>query len=148
MYSCIEIPSDETCLPLLENSFYAPGAFDSTGQIFSEFEQIIRQLNPLDPCRAFISTVLCVSRFPTCNETRGTILPICRNICDFVDLVINQCTLQFFRNNPEFPAMNRLLDTFDCHEAQSYYNFPIQYIETDPNYCAGFGEYMYTAMHT
>ena len=83
-------------------------------------------------------------RFPACNETRGTILPICHNYCDFVDLVVNRCTSQHFEifiNNPEFPAVNQLLDTFECLEPQSYYNFPAQYIETDPNICSGFCEY-------
>ena len=88
-----------------------------------------------------------MSRFPACNETRGTILPICRNICDFVDMVVSQCISQQFLNNPEFPAVNRLLDTFECLEPQSYYNFPAQYIETDPNICSGFCEYAYAAMH-
>ena len=83
-------------------------------------------------------------RFPACNETRGTILPICRDICGLVDGIVNQCTEeQFFRNNPDFPAVNQLLDTFVCSEPQSYYNFPIQYIETDPNICSGFCKYIY-----
>ena len=144
IYSCTEIPSVETCLPQLQSSFYAPGTFDSTGQVFSEFQEIIRRLDPLDICRAFISTVICVFRFPACNETRGTILPICRDICGLVDGIVNQCTEeQFFRNNPDFPAVNQLLDTFVCSEPQSYYNFPIQYIETDPNICSGFCKYIY-----
>ena len=82
-------------------------------------------------------------RFPACNETRGTILPICRDICPIVDVIVNQCTSQqFFRNNPEFPAVNRLLDTFICLKPQSYYNFPDRYIESDPDICSGFCKYI------
>ena len=108
----------------------------------SEFREIIRRLDPLDTCRAFISTIVCVFRFPACDETRGTIVPICRSDCSIVDLIVELCTSQqFFRNNPEFPAVNRFFDTFECLEPQSYYNFPAQYIETDPNICSGIRKY-------
>ena len=93
-----------------------------------------------DICRAFISIVICVFGFPACNPTTGRILPICRNRCPIVDLIVAQCSEEFFIDNPEFPAVNRLLDTFVCREPQSYYNFPIQYIETDdPNDCSEIG---------
>ena len=96
-------------------------------------------MDPLDFCRVFISTVYCVFEYPACNDTTGKILPICPDICGLVDGVVNQCTeSQFFRHNPNFPAVNHLLDTFVCLEPQSYYNFPAQYIETDPNDCSGF----------
>ena len=82
-------------------------------------------------------------RYPACNDTTGKILPICPDICDLVDQVVGLCTeSQFFRNNPKFPAVNHLLDTFVCLEPQSYYNFPAQYIETDPNECSGFCKYI------
>ena len=140
---CIEIPDTEACLPRILNSFYAPGTFDSTGQVFSELREIFFQLDPMDTCRTLIITVICVFSFPACNERRGTILPICRSICDVVDLIVERCTSQqFFRNNSAFPAVNRLFDTFVCLEPQSYYNFPAQYIESDPNICSGFGKYI------
>ena len=141
--SCIKISPEETCLPQLENLFYAPTTISSSGQVFSEFQDIIREMDPLDVCRAFISTIICVFRFPACNPTTGRILPICPDICGLVDTVVGLCTeSQFFRNNPEFPAVNELLDTFICLEPQSYYNFPAQYIETDPNDCSGFCKYI------
>ena len=140
---CIEVPKEETCRPQIQNSFYAPGTFDSTGQLFSEFQEIISQLNTLDLCRAFLSAVICVFRFPACNETRGTILPICRDICHIVDSIIEQCASgQNFRHNPRFPAVNTLLDTFVCLQPETYYNFPVQYIETDPDICSGFSKYI------
>ena len=143
MCSCIEVPEEDTCRPQLQNSHYAPETFDSTGQVFREFQDIIRELDPLDFCRVFISTVICVFRYPACNDTTGKILPICPDICGLVDGVVNQCTeSQFFRHNPDFPAVNHLLDTFVCLEPQSYYNFPAQYIETDPNDCSGFCKYI------
>ena len=87
--------------------------------------------------------MICVFRYPACNATTGKILPICRDICGLVDTFVGQCTeSQFFRHNPDFPTVNHLLDTFVCLEPQSYYNFPAQYIETDPNDCSGFCKYI------
>ena len=71
MHSCIEVPSDETCLPQLPNPFYAPAAFDFTEEIFLEIQEILRNLDPLNNCRGFITTVICVLRFPACNPTTG-----------------------------------------------------------------------------
>ena len=81
-------------------------------------------------------------RFPACNATTGRILPICPDVCSFVDAVVMPCTNGFFRNNPDFPAVNQLLDAFVCLEPQSYYNFPSQYIETDPNDCLKICKYI------
>ena len=89
-------------------------------------------------------------RFPSCNATTGRILPICPDVCSFVDAVVELCD-GFLRNNPDFPAVNRLLDEFVCIEPQSYYNFPSQYIETDPNDCLNISKYIATFvnyMHT
>ena len=103
---------------------------------------MIHQLDPLDTCRIFISTLICVFKYPACNDTTGKVLPICPGICTIVDDIVNLCTeSQFFRRNPDFPAVNDFLDTFVCLEPQSYYNFPVQYIETNPNDCSGFCKY-------
>ena len=150
--SCIEVPEDESCQPQLITSFYAPATVDSNSQILREFRDVISQLNTLDVCRAFFSTMDCMYRFPACNATTRKILPICPDICSFVDTVVNLCTEEF-RNNPDFPALNQLLDIFMCLEPQSYYNLPAQYIETNPNDCLKickyihkFVDYMYRGM--
>ena len=97
-------------------------------------------MDRLSICGAFIGIVICVFTFPACNPTTGRILPICRNRCGIVDSIVGVCSVEFFRNNPAFPAVNQLLDTFVCLEPQSYYNFPTQYIETtDPNDCSEIG---------
>ena len=76
-------------------------------------------------------------RLPACNSTTGRILPICRSSCSDVDAFIAECSAEFFRNNPHFPAVNERLDTFVCLEPLSYYPFPAEYIETtDPNDCS------------
>ena len=87
--------------------------------------------------------MICVFSFPACNPATGRILPICSNRCGVVDIVIGRCSLEFFRNDPEFPAINQFLDTFVCNEPETYYNFPLQYIETmDPNDCSSIGWYI------
>ena len=101
---------------------------------------IISQLDPFNACRVFITTVICVFRFPACNDTTGTILPICSSLCPTVDAIVMECSLEFFRNNSDFPAVNELLDTFVCLEPQTYYNFPAQYIDTEQ--CSAFGKYI------
>ena len=70
----------------------------------------------------------------------GMILPICPDVCPLVDDIVSQCSLEFFRNNEEFPNVNQLLDDFVCLEPQSYYNFPIQYISTDD--CSAFSKWI------
>ena len=85
--------------------------------------------------------------FPACNPITGRILPICSNRCGVVNFVIGECSLEFFRNDPEFPNVNRLLDIFVCDQPESYYNFPLQYIETmDPDDCSSIGWYIHTYM--
>ena len=140
--SCIAVPEDESCLPQLITSFYAPAILDSTTQILREFRDVISQLGPLDSCRAFFSTMSCMYRFPACNATTKRILTICHDICSFVDAVVKSCTEEVFRNNPDFPALNQLLDGFICLEPQSYIILPAQYIETDPNVCLKICKYI------
>jgi len=140
VHSCVpsdEIPSGEPCLLQLSNSFYAPATFDYTEELSLE----IRNLDPLNNCTGFITTMICIFRFPACNPSTGKTLPICTSICDSVDSIAKQCLLEYFGNNTEFPVVNQLLSAFRCHEPQTYINFPLQYIETDdPDDCSEFGE--------
>ena len=129
--SCVEIEEDNTCGPQLQYSFAAPAVFEGTNTLFNEIELVLRQLGSLDACRAFITTVICVFRFPACNPVTGRLLPICQSSCGSVDSIISQCSAAFFRNDPMFPAVNGLLDAFVCLEPLTYYNFPLEYIETE-----------------
>ena len=137
------MPEDDSCLPQLITSFYAPAILDSTTQVLREFQDIISQLDPLDGCRAFFSTMSCMYRFPACNATTGRILTICPDVCSLIDtVVVKSCADEYFRNNPDFPALNRLIDGVMCLEPQSYIIFPAQYIETDPNACLKICKYV------
>ena len=80
-------------------------------------------------------------RFPSCNPETGRILGICPNVCPTIDSIITDCSLEFFRNNPDFPAVNELLDTFVCLDPETYYNFPAEYIETEPEDCSQIRKY-------
>ncbi|XP_065910180.1 tyrosine-protein kinase receptor TYRO3-like isoform X2 [Dysidea avara] len=130
--SCIPVESDDTCLPQLPpDAYYAPNTFELVGAVFGEIQTIIRQLPQSSVCRGFIGTVVCVFRFPGCNPDTGKILPICSFVCPVVDCIVDACSLEFFRNDPNFPEVNRLLDQFICRVPQTYYNFPSQYISDD-----------------
>ena len=84
----------------------------------------------------------CAFRYPPCNPETGKISLICRNNCAIVDEVSVECFTGRFRNGLEFPALNKLLNTFVCLEPETYYNIPLQYIETmDPDDCYSLGWY-------
>ena len=138
------MPEDETCLSQLRTSFYAPAAIMFTDQLSEEFRTIIRRLDVSDPCRGYITFVLCVHRFPACNATTGLLLSLCTTVCANLNNIIETCSSEYFIGDPNFPAMNQLFNTFTCADPASYYNFPRlnQYVDTDPNNCIGFSKYI------
>ena len=97
---------------------------------------IIRQLDPLNPCRGYTTYLMCLHRFSSCNVTTGRLLPICPTVCPTVDDIIEQCLTEFIND----PAVNRIVDRFECQEPQTLYNFPLQYVSTDPNDCIELGK--------
>ena len=121
-------------------TYYAPAVFEVTDELFSEIQAILIGLDPLSPCRIFFSTLTCTLRFPACNGTTGKILPVCPEQCPTIDAIEMECSVEYFRNNSDFPAVNQLLDTTACLEPQMYYNLPAQYIATDPNDCIRFSK--------
>jgi len=129
--SCLELPSDDGCQPLVTYSFYAPAAFEVTPALPNEIETIIRQLDVLDPCRAFISTLNCILRFLPCNPTAGRILPICQDRCSTVDRTVAECSSVYSGNDLEFPAFNELATSFVCTDPGTYLHVPLQYIDTE-----------------
>jgi len=132
-FSCIPVESDDSCLPQLPpGAHYAPNTFELVGEVFAEIQEIIQRLPQSSVCRGFIGTVICVFRFPGCDPGTGKILPICPLACPIVDCIVDDCSLEFFAGDPNFPAINQLLNAFVCDDPQTYYNFPSQYI-SDPN---------------
>ena len=102
---------------------------------------IDQRLDPTHLCRDFIKILNCVATFPTCDlisETTGRLLSICPSLCPMIDALIAQCSVQFV-DNPSFVAINELFDSFICLEATTYYQFPLEYIETDPANCLSLG---------
>ena len=103
--------------------------------MFQEFERLFDQVDPLSSCVAFLNIVICAFGLPACNPRTGKILPICPSNCSAVVSNLAACT-ERFRNNPEFSVLNGFLDMFVCSEPQTYFMFPVQYLETsDPNEC-------------
>ena len=103
-------------------------------------QQIVRQLPPFDPCRGYMTFVICTFGFTACNATTGRLLPICFSDCPFIDYILEECSSEFHAGDPNYPGINQLLYPFPCLEPPAYYNFPAQYIETDPSQCLGFGK--------
>ena len=96
---------------------------------------IIRQLDPLNPCRGYITYVMCVRRFSACNVTTGRLLPLCLTVCPTIDSIIEQCSNEF-----SDPAVSQVISRFQCQDLQSMYNFPLQYVSTNPNDCIELGK--------
>ena len=138
---CIEIP-DETCRSQISYSYYAPNAIVFTPELSNEFQAIIPQMNLLDPCRGYLTYVMCAHKFPACNDTTDRLIPVCLAACSSLTQIIQECSGSFFFiNDPDYPLTNELTNSFSC-EARSYINFPRQYIETDPNDCIEFSKYV------
>ena len=85
---------------------------------------------------------MCTFEFTACNVSTGRLLPICTADCAIIDNILDDCSSEFHANDPNYPGVNELLYPFMCHEPQTYYNFPAQYIETDPSQCAGLSKYI------
>ena len=134
-FSCIPVESDDSCVPQLPmGAHYAPNTFELVGTVFTEIQNIIQLLPQSSVCRGFIGTVICVFRFPACNPNTGKILPICPFVCPTVECIVNECSLEFFAGDPNFPEVNRLLSEFNCSFPQTYYNFPSQYISSGSDF--------------
>ena len=121
-------------------TYYAPAVFELTDELVSEIQAILRELDPFSLCRVFINTLTCTLRFPACNPNTGKILPVCPEQCHTIDAIEMECSVEYFRNNSDFPAVNHFLDATACIEPQMYYNLPAQYIATDHNDCITFSK--------
>ena len=139
------MPEGETCLSQIPYSFYAPAAMMFTDQLSEEIRTIIRRLDASDPCRGYITYVMCAHRFPACNATTGLLLPLCPTVCPNLINIVETCSSEYFIGDPNFPAMNQLFSTFICTDPESYYTFPRlnQYVDTDPSNCIRFSKYVY-----
>ena len=121
-------------------SSYAPAATVYTDELSNEIQTILRQLDPLNSCRGFLTFVMCARRFPACNATTGRILPLCIADCPVINEIIAQCTMEFYMSSTDYPLTFQLFNSFTCE--LSYINFPLQYIETDPNECIELSKYI------
>ena len=112
-----------------------------TDELSNEFQTIIRQLNQLDACRGHLTYVMCLRRFPACNDTTGRLTPLCLTDCPTFGntITIDECSGSFFINNQDFPLINELVNSVSC-EPESYINFPRQYIGNASNECVVFSK--------
>ena len=101
--------------------------------------QLINEFEPFDRCRTIVTEVICVYRYPACSNITGRLLPICTYICQGIESVIVDCSLESFG----YPTVSQIVNSFDCLDPQTYFtDFPDDYIEDDPSECSLPGNYL------
>ena len=140
MYRCIEI-LDDTCLTLIPYyTHYTPDVFGFTEELTYEFTQLIEEYPPFDECRAFITVVSCLNRFPACDNATGRLLLICDEICPFIDSSIQTCD----PGHNNYPSVRAFLNSYDCSKPETYLAYvpPLlpQYVSNDVPVCTGLGK--------
>ena len=137
--SCRELPQEQFCSTLLTNDHYAPGA-SWIGANPDDLNDEISQINELMEfavCGELLSTLNCMVRYPVCDTNTEMLIPICEPQCLLIDAQIKQCSFNLENNFPgsEFPLVKNLFNSIECDEPDTYYNFPLLYIETNSTKC-------------
>ena len=139
IHRCIPVP-DETCTALIPYSNYTPDTLGFSEELSREFTQLVGEFGPFDECRAYITSVACLLRYPACNSTTGlrVILLQCPEFCRSIDSSIENCAPASYDN---YPSLRMLVNTFECTEIETYLvNIPPQYISSDSTVCTEFSK--------
>lgn len=89
----------------------------------------IKELPQSDLCNEFLSLFNCTVRYPACNANTSKVLPICPSQCSQVELRKAQCVVLLDKYS-DFQMVKGLLNTFECDEPGTYYNFHRSYIDS------------------
>ena len=140
MFRYNEIP-DHTCLTLVPYyTHYTPDAFGFTEELTNELAQLIGEYGPFDECRAFITVVSCLYRYPVCDPTTEKLHLLCDELCPSIDLSIRNCD----PGHDNYPSVSILIDTFDCSKPETYLTYvppiPFQYVSNDTPVCSVSGK--------
>ena len=137
VHRCVPVP-DETCTALITYTDYTPNTLRFPEEFSREFVQLIGEFGPFDECRAFITAIACLLRYPACNSTTGVLLPLCHEFCASIDSNMENCAPESYDN---YPTLSVLINTVECTETETYLvNIPPQYISNDSTVCAEFGK--------
>ena len=145
IHRCIPVP-DETCTALISYSSYTPDTFRFPEELSREFTQLIGEFGPFDECRAFLTAMTCLVRYPACNSTTGlrVIVPLCPEFCRSIDSSLENCAPESYDN---YPTLSMFINTFECSETETYLvNIPPQYISNDSTACIEFSKCVYVSV--
>ena len=94
-------------------------------------------------CGEFLNTLTCIYSYPACNASIQRLIPICEKQCPLIEVLAAQCLLIFL--DTEFVMVKQLLDTFECKDLGTYYNFHREYFNTETNStdCVMLSKYSY-----
>ena len=132
--SCKEVPQEDPCSTVLKYTVYAPSTLWINS---SNLDDEISQLNKLPgsvTCREFLTVFNCTIRFPACNANETKVVPICPSDCPLIDLRRSQCVL-VLNEYSDFQILKEFLNSFNCDDSRTYYNFHRSYVETNLSDC-------------
>ena len=138
--NCKELPTEDVCSTVVTTTQYAIGTPEITVNP-DDLNDEIRQINELIEfalCGELLNTLNCVVRYPACSVNTEKLIPICESQCLQIDVQIKQCLLNLQESNlppSEFPLVHNLLNSIDCLEPNTYYNFGRRYIENNLTDC-------------
>ena len=138
--NCKELPQEDFCSTMVSSTQYATGTLEISAN-HNDLNDEIRQINELmefTTCGELLNTLNCVVRYPACSTDTENIISICRSQCLLIDVQIKQCLLHLQNSNlltSDFPLVESLLNSVECEEPQTYYNFWRQYIENNSSNC-------------
>lgn len=134
MCRCEVVPSQ--CDTVLAYTHYAPGIGLIISNSLSDLNEeisMIKQMTEYAMCGELLILLSCIITFPACSASIERLIPICESQCLIIADQITQCRMNISKEN--FPTAFILFDDFNCENPMTYYNFPEQYIETNPDNC-------------
>ena len=138
IFRCIEKQQD-FCSTILPIAYYAPGTLGINADPDELKDEIrrIRNLPDFTACIELINALDCVIKYPSCSANMNKIVPICQSQCRSIDYQIIECLIHLENNMliSEFQLVHNLLETVECEEPETYYNFPVEYIKINSTDC-------------
>ena len=125
--SCKTLPQQHVCSAVSTDYASSTLWFD-TDDLDDELSQI-NELPGSDECNKFLSLLNCTIRYPACNANQSKVLPICPSQCPQIELQKAQCVV-LLNDYPDFQMVKGLLNSFECNQPETYYNFDESYIDS------------------
>ena len=137
--SCNKLPQQDYCSTVLTYNHYAPGTMwisNDPHDLNHEIQQI-NELAEFSMCGELLNILNCVIGYPACSTNTHKLTPLCQSQCTVINLQIRQCILCMVMNtnSSDFRMVKNLLSSFQCGDAETYYNFPSQYVEDNSSDC-------------